>query len=141
VTVKHRSRVKADPTRPNLRQVHLIPAERLAELAAAGFTVSQGQLGENVTTAGLDLFALPVATRLRLGPDAVIELTGLRNPCSQLDAFRPGLLAACLGRDDAGMLVRRAGVMAIVIEGGDVRPGDEIVATLPPPPHRPLDRV
>lgn len=141
VTVKHRSRVKADPTQPNLRQVHLIPAERLAALAAEGFPIAPGQLGENVTTAGLDLHALPVGTRLRLGRDAVVELTGLRNPCVQLDRFQPGLTAACLGRDDAGGPVRKAGVMAIVTEGGDVRPGDAIEATLPPPPHRPLDRV
>jgi MOSC domain-containing protein YiiM len=141
MTVKHRSRVKADPTQPNLRQVHLLPAERLAELAAEGFAVKPGQLGENVTTTGLDLHALPVGTRLRLGPYAVIKLAGLRNPCTQLDGFQPGLTAACLGRDVEGRLTRKAGVMAVVIEGGEVRAGNAIDVTYPLPPFRPLDRV
>jgi MOSC domain-containing protein YiiM len=141
LTVKHRSRVRVDPTQPNMRQVHLIPSERLAELAAQGFVIAPGQLGENVTTTGLELHALPVRTRLRLGADAVVELSGLRNPCSQLDGFQRGLTAACLGRDDAGGLVRKAGVMAVVIEGGEVKSGDAIQVVLPPPPHRALDRV
>ena len=141
VTVKHRSRVRTDPTQPNLRQVHLIPTERFAELAVEGFLVTPGQLGENVTTTGLDLVALPVGTRLRLGPDAVVEVTGLRNPCPQLDAFQSGLMNACLGRDAEGKHVRKAGVMAIVIESGEVRPSDDIDVILPPPPFCPLDRV
>ncbi|HEX8432919.1 MAG TPA: MOSC domain-containing protein [Longimicrobium sp.] len=140
-TVKHRSRVAADPTQPNLRQLHLIHAELHDELRAAGFTVAAGEMGENVTTRGIDLLALPVGTRLRLGDAATVEVTGLRNPCSQLDAFQPGLMAAVLGRDARGGLVRKAGIMATVLAGGDVRPGDEIVVELPPEPHRPLDRV
>ncbi len=140
-TVKHRSRVAADPTQPNLRQVHLIHAELHDELRAAGFDVTAGQMGENVTTRGVDLLGLPVGARLRLGADAVVEITGLRNPCSQIDAFRPGLLAAVLGRDEAGQLVRKSGVMGVVRAGGVVRSGDEIVVEMPPPPHRKLERV
>ena len=140
-TVKHRSRVTRDPTQPNLRQVHLIHAELHDELRAAGFEVGAGDMGENVTTRGVDLLALPVGTRLRLGADAVVEITGLRNPCSQLDRFQPGLTAAVLDRDASGALVRKAGVMAIVTHGGDVRPGDPIQIDLPPEPHRPLEVV
>lgn len=140
-TVKHRSRVAADPTQPNLRQVHLIHAELHDELRAGGFDVTAGQMGENVTTRGVDLLGLPVGAKLRLGADAVVEVTGLRNPCSQLDAFRPGLLAAVLGRDEAGQLVRKSGVMGVVLTGGVVRPGDPIAVELPPPPHRKLERV
>jgi MOSC domain-containing protein YiiM len=141
VTVKHRSRVRADPTQPNLRQVHLIHAELHDELRAAGFDVTPGQMGENVTTRGIDLLGLPVGAKLRFGADAVVEVTGLRNPCSQLDAFRPGLMAAVLGRDEAGQLVRKSGVMGVVLAGGVVRPGDAIEVELPPPPHRKLERV
>lgn len=140
-TVKHRSRVAADPTQPNLRQVHLIHAELHDELRAGGFDVGPGQMGENVTTRGVDLLGLPVGAKLRLGADAVVEVTGLRNPCSQLDAFRPGLLAAVLGRDAAGQLVRKSGIMGVVLAGGVVRPGDPIAVELPPPPHRKLERV
>lgn len=141
VTVKHRSRVAKDPSQPNLRQVHLIHGELHDELRARGFDVGPGDMGENVTTAGIDLLGLPTGARLRLGADAVVELTGLRNPCAQLDAFRPGLMHAVLDRDAAGNLIRKAGVMAIVIAGGEVRPGDAIAVALPPPPHRPLERV
>ena len=141
VTVKHRSRVRADPTQPNLRQVHLLHAELFAELAAKGFDIESGDIGENVLTAGIDLLALPTGTRLRLGPDAEVEITGLRNPCSQLDRFRPGLMAAMLDRDAAGAIVRKAGIMSIVVAGGAVRPGDAIAVTLPPPPHRKLEKV
>ena len=137
-TVKHRSRVARDPTQPNLRQVHLIHAELHDELLAAGFAVSPGSLGENVTTRGLDLLALPTGTRLRLGADAVVEVTGLRNPCRQLDRFRPGLMAAVLDRDAEGRLVRKAGIMGVVLAGGAVRPGDAVGVELPPGPHRPL---
>lgn len=140
-TVKHRSRVKADPTQPNLRQVHLIHSELHDELREIGFDVGPGQMGENVTTRGVDLLGLPVAAKLWLGADAVVEITGLRNPCSQLDAFRPGLMAAVLGRDEAGHLVRKSGVMGVVLAGGVVRPGDPIEVELPPPPHRKLERV
>lgn len=141
VTVQHRSRVRADPSQPNLRQVHLIQAELFEELAAQGFRVAAGDLGENVTTAGIDLLGLPTGTRLRLGRDAVVEVTGLRNPCGQIDRFQPGLLAAVLGRDAAGGLIRKAGIMGIVLAGGTVRAGDAIGLTLPPPPHRALERV
>lgn len=140
-TVKHRSRVAIDPSQPNLRQVHLIHAELFDELRTAGFTVTAGQLGENITTGGVALLALPTGTRLHLGAGAVVELTGLRNPCAQIDAFQPGLLAAVLDRDAEGRLIRKAGVMAIVVQGGAVRLGDGIHVELPPPPHRPLERV
>jgi MOSC domain-containing protein YiiM len=141
VTVKHRSRVAVDPTQPNLRQVHLIHAELHDELRAAGFTVSAGELGENVTTRGVDLLGLPVGTRLHLGADAVVEVTGLRNPCIQLDRFQKGLTAAVLDRDAEGRLVRKSGIMGIVLAGGVVRPGDAMSVELPAPPHRALDRV
>ncbi|HEX8906434.1 MAG TPA: MOSC domain-containing protein [Longimicrobiaceae bacterium] len=140
-TVKHRSRVARDPTQPNLRQVHLIHAELHDELRAGGFNVAAGDMGENVTTRGVDLLALPTGTRLRLGDDAVVEVTGLRNPCAQLDRFQPGLMAAVLGRDEHGGLVRKAGIMAVVLAGGEVRPGDAIRVELPPEPHRPLEVV
>ena len=141
VTVKHRSRVAQDPTQPNLRQVHLIHAELHDELRARGFDIAPGDMGENVTTAGLDVLALPTGTRLRLGAEAVIEITGLRNPCAQLDRFRPGLMKAVLDRDAAGNLIRKAGIMAIVLASGAVKPGDPIAIELPSPPHRPLERV
>ena len=139
--VKHRSRVARDPSQPNLRQVHLIHAELFEELRAAGFAIAAGEMGENVTTAGLDLLGLPQGTRLRLGAAAIVEVTGLRNPCAQLDRIRPGLMKATLGRDDEGNLVRKAGIMGIVVEGGEVRPGDTIAVDLPPLPHRPLAPV
>jgi hypothetical protein len=140
-TVKHRSRVARDPSQPNLRQVHLIHAELHDELGAAGFAVAPGQMGENVTTRGLDLLALPTGARLHLGAAAVVEVTGLRNPCAQLDGLQPGLMAATLDRDAAGNLVRKAGIMGVVLSGGEVRPGDPIVVELPPAPHRPLGPV
>lgn len=139
--VKHRSRVAQDPEQPNLRQVHLIHDELIAELRAAGFAVAPGAMGENVTTGGIDLLGLPEGARLRLGETAVIELTGLRNPCGQLDRFQKGLMQAVLDRDEAGNLVRKAGVMAIVVAGGEVAAGDAITVELPPPPHRPLAPV
>ncbi|MEV0179835.1 MOSC domain-containing protein [Streptomyces sp. NPDC050625] len=141
VTVKHRSRVAVDPTQPNLRQVHLIHEELFDEVGEAGFEVAPGQLGENVTTRGIDLLSLPVGTLLCIGEEAVVEVTGLRNPCVQIDNFRQGLLKRVVGRDDAGNVVRKAGIMSIVKQGGVVRPGDTIEAKLPDEPHRPLDRV
>lgn len=137
-TVQHRSRVARDPSQPNLRQVHLIHGELLDELRAAGFPVAPGEMGENVTTRGIDLLALPEGTLLRLGADARLLVTGLRNPCAQLDRFRPGLMAAVLGRDARGQLVRKAGIMAVVLVGGVVHPGDPVVAEPPLPPLRPL---
>lgn len=140
-TVQHLSRVRRDPAQPNLRQVHLIQAELHDELRAAGFRVSAGDMGENVTTRGIDLLALPAGTRLHLGDAAVVEVTGLRNPCAQLDRFQPGLMAAVLDRDANGNLVRKAGIMAVVLTGGEVRPGDAVRVEPPPQPHRPLDVV
>jgi MOSC domain-containing protein YiiM len=140
-TVKHRSRVRRDPTRPNLRQVHLIHAELHDELAAEGISVGPGEMGENVTTRGVDLLGLPAGTRLVLGGSAVVELSGLRNPCTQLDGVRQGLMAATLDRDEHGALVRKAGVMSVVLAGGEVRPGDAVRVELPPGPHRALEPV
>jgi MOSC domain-containing protein YiiM len=140
-TVKHRSRVARDPSQPNLRQVHLIHAELLKELGDAGFVLTPGQLGENITTTGIDLLDLPAGARLLLGEAAVVEVTGLRNPCTQLDGLQPGLMAATLGRDENGELIRKAGVMSIVRTEGEVRPGDLIQVELPPQAHRRLGPV
>jgi MOSC domain-containing protein YiiM len=141
VTVKHRSRIARFGDTPNLRQVHLIHAELFDELREAGFTVSPGQMGENVTTRQVDLLGLPTGARLHLGTDAIVEVTGLRNPCRQLDQFQPGLMAATLARDEAGNLVRKAGIMGIVLKGGEIREGDPIRVELPPLPHQPLAPV
>jgi MOSC domain-containing protein YiiM len=141
VTVQHRSRVARDPSQPNLRQVHLVHTELHRELQQAGFRVEAGAMGENITTEGINLLELPTGTRLKLGEEAVIEITGLRNPCVQLDGLQPGLMKAVLDRDEQGNLVRKAGVMAIVITGGEVRPGDPIAIKLPPAPHKPLEPV
>jgi MOSC domain-containing protein YiiM len=139
--VKHRSRVRKNPNDPNLRQVHLIHEELFAELRHGGFDLAPGAIGENVTTCGIDLLGLPTGTRLRLGSDAVVEITGLRNPCRQLDGFQLGLMAAMLGRDAQGGLVRKSGVMGIVISGGDVTAGDPITVELPAGEPRPLQPV
>src|SRR5215475_6851631 len=140
-TVQHLSRLARDPGAPNLRQVHLIHAELHDELSLQGFRVSPGEMGENVTTRGIDLLALPTGTRLMLGPDAVVEVTGLRNPCVQLDGFQHGLMKAVLDKDAAGRLVRKAGVMAIVLISGQVTAGDRISVAYPPEPHVPLQPV
>jgi hypothetical protein len=137
-TVQHRSRARWTPNAPNLRQVHLIHAELFNELRGKGFVVQPGDLGENVTTKGLDLLALPTGTKLRLGDSAVVELTGLRNPCVQIDRFQPGLMAATLDKDAAGNLIRKAGVMAIVLTDGDARPGDAVSVEWPELPHQSL---
>lgn len=134
-TVQHRSRVARDPSQPNLRQVHLIQGELLAELAAQGLHVQPGQMGENITTTGLDLLALAEGTVLRIGLDAQVRVTGLRNPCSQIEAFMPGLLAAVLGRSPDGELVRKAGVMGVVLASGGVAPGDTVTVLEAPQPH------
>jgi MOSC domain-containing protein YiiM len=141
VTVKHRSRVAEDPTRPNLRQVHLMHEELFAEVDGQGFRVAPGDLGENITTRGVDLLGLPVGALLHIGDEAVLEVTGLRNPCLQIDNFQAGLLKQVVGRDQDGNIVRKAGIMSIVKQGGVVRPGDTIRVELPDGPHRPLDRV
>lgn len=140
-TVQHRSRVAQDPTQPNLRQVHLIHVELLDELRAAGYEVRPGDLGENVTTSGLDLLGLPQGTVLLLGDEARVEITGLRNPCLQIDAFRTGLLKKLVGRDETGTLVRKAGIMGVVRAPGEIHVGDRIEVALPAAPHRPLERV
>jgi MOSC domain-containing protein YiiM len=140
-TVKHRSRVARDPSQPNLRQVHLIHAELHDELREAGFAVAAGQMGENITTHGIDLLGLPAGTWLHLGAAAIVEVTGLRNPCAQLDHIQRGLMAATLGRDENGNLIRKAGIMGVVIAGGEVRPDDPIAVELPPQPHRSLEPV
>jgi hypothetical protein len=140
-TVKHRSRVARDPTQPNLRQVHLIHGELHDELATRGFDVAPGAMGENVTTRGIDLLALPTGARLHLGADAVIEVTGLRNPCAQLDRLQPGLMAAVLDRDADGQRVRKAGIMGVVLVSGVVAAGDPIGVEAPPGVPRPLQPV
>ena len=141
VMVKHRSRVAQDPNQPNLRQVHLIHGELFDELAAQGFWVRPGQMGENITTRGIQLLALPVDTLLRVGTSAVLRLTGLRNPCGQLNGLQTGLMSAVLERTPDGKTIRKAGVMSIVVTGGVVSPGDAIAVDLPPEPHRELERV
>jgi len=141
VTVKHRSRVAADPSQPNLRQVHLIHRELFTTVLRAGFVVQPGNLGENITTEGIDLLALPVGTRLRIG-SAVIAITGLRNPCDQINNFQTGLLKQVVRTDpETGSVVQLAGIMGTVARGGVVRPGDTIEVDLPPLPHFPLARV
>lgn len=140
-TVQHLSRVAKDPSAPNLRQVHLIHAELFAELADKGFTVAPAQLGENITTRGIDLLGLSAGTRLRLGSDAVIEITGLRNPCRQIDALAKGLMAATLDKAADGSLIRKCGVMAIVVTGGTVTVGDGVELLSMPKVHHPLEPV
>lgn len=137
-TVKHRSRVARDPSQPNLRQVHLIHAELHDELGAAGFALSAGEMGENVTTRGLDLLGLPTGARLHLGAAAVVEVTGLRNPCGQLNGIQEGLMEATLERDPHGHLIRKAGVMGVVVVGGAVWVGDAIRVELPAAASGPL---
>lgn len=139
-TVRHRSRRRFNPSLPNLRQVHLIHAELLDELNGKGFAVAPAYLGENVTTRGLDLLALPRGARLRLGTAAVVEVTGLRNPCVQIERLQAGLMQACL-EDRDGVLVRKAGVMGVVLAGGEVRAGDAVAVELPARPHEALRPV
>ena len=135
VTVQHLSRIKRDPTTPNLRQVHLIHAELHDEMSANGFRVLPGDMGDNVTTRGVDLLDLPLNTRLHLGAQAIVEIKGLRNPCYQIDDFQKGLLKECLDKDADGNLIRKAGVMGVVITGGEIRPGDAVRVELPDGPH------
>ncbi|WNV10926.1 MOSC domain-containing protein [Tardiphaga sp. 709] len=139
--VQHRYDRRRDPAKPNLRQVHLIPSELFDELRAKGLTIQPGDLGENVTTSGIELAALPTGTRLHLGASAVIELTGLREPCVLMDRFQQGLKAATQDRDANGRAVYKAGVMAIVVSDGEVVPGDAIETVLPEGKQRPLEPV
>ncbi|MBK8340664.1 MAG: MOSC domain-containing protein [Flavobacteriales bacterium] len=141
VTVKHRSRVRQDPSQPNLRQVHLIHAELHDELRAKGFELAPGEMGENITTRGIDLLALPKGTLLHIGTEAIVEVTGLRNPCTQLDGLYPGLMNAVLDRDADGNLIRKAGIMGIVLRGGVIRSGDTVQTVLPAFPHQRMERV
>ncbi len=141
ITVQHRSRVAVDPTQPNLRQVHLIHTELFEELGHKGFVVAPGDMGENIATRGVDLLGLPRGSLLRVGQKVVLEVTGLRNPCAQIERFQSGLLAAVLGRGPNGEVIRKAGIMTIVREGGIVQPKDVIAVELPPLPHLPLERV
>jgi hypothetical protein len=141
VTVKHRSRVAANPTQPNLRQVHLISDELHDELRAKGFRVAPGIMGENITTRGIDLLALPRSTKLHVGATAVVEVTGLRNPCAQLNSYQDGLMAAVIAKDAKGNVIRKAGIMSVVVSGGEVRAGDPIKVILPPEPRVKLERV
>ena len=140
-TVKHRYHVRRNPLAPNLRQVHLIHAELFDELAVSGYRIAPGELGENITTRGLDLLDLPAGARLHIGAEAVVEVTGLRNPCSQIDAFQQGLLALLIEQGAVGRPRFKSGVMGIVVTGGDIAPGDAIRIELPPEPHRPLEKV
>lgn len=141
VTVQHCSRVAVDPTQPNLRQVHLISFELLEELHAKGFEVAPGEMGENITTQGLELLELPRDTLLHIGLEAVVRVTGLRNPCAQIENFQKGLLTAVLEHEEQGHPIRKAGIMSIVLKGGSVKPGDAIGVELPPEPHLVLERV
>jgi MOSC domain-containing protein YiiM len=141
VTVQHRSRVAKDPTRPNLRQVHLIHEELLDELITGGFQVAPGVMGENITTRGIDLLALPRGARLHIGGAAVVDVTGLRDPCRQLNDYQPGLMAAVLGRDGQGNLIRKAGIMGVALAGGEVRTGDPIRVELLPEHNQRLEPV
>lgn len=139
--VQHRTLVRKDPTLPNLRQVHLIHSELFEELRQGGFNIAAADLGENILTCGIDLLGLPLGTRLHIGDAATVEITGLRNPCRQLEAFRQGLVAAVFYKDERGELVRKAGIMGIVAAGGVVRPGDPIRVEMPSGERRPLPRL
>lgn len=140
-TVKHRSRVAKDPTQPNLRQVHLIHLELLDELKAKGFELAPGAMGENITTSDIALLDLPKHTILHIGSSAQIQITGLRNPCYQLDGIQKGLMKAVLDKDEQGQLIRKAGIMGIVLASGEIKTGDKIEIILPPLPHTQLQYV
>jgi MOSC domain-containing protein YiiM len=139
--VKHRSRVAKDPNQPNLRQVHLIESELFDELKEKGFVVREGEMGENITTQGIKLLDLPKNSILHIGESAMVMITGLRNPCSQLDTFQDGLMKAVLDKDEAGNIIRKSGVMGIVLKAGEVKYGDEIIIELPLKPHMRLEKV
>jgi MOSC domain-containing protein YiiM len=141
VTVQHRSRVAQDPTQPNLRQVHLIQREFFDVALSHGFELHSGDLGENILTSGVDLLELPQGARLHIGSEAVLYITGLRNPCNQINNFRNGLLKVSIGRGAGGEIIRKVGIMTVVERGGAVSAGDLIKASLPPLPHHRLERV
>ncbi|MBP2242184.1 MOSC domain-containing protein YiiM [Cytobacillus eiseniae] len=139
-TVKHRSRVAQNPNQPNLRQVHLIQKELFEDLKDR-FTVEPGQMGENITTVGINLLDLPTDTLLHIGTTAIVKITGLRNPCAQIDHFQTGLLKAVLDEDEQGNLIRKAGIMGVIVQSGEVKPGDSIHVRLPSEPFKKLERV
>jgi len=141
VRVKHRSRVKLDPNQPNLRQVHLIHYELIQELQTKGFNVDASTMGENITTSGIDLLSLPRGTKLAIGNEAVIKVTGLRNPCKQLDKYQSGLTKAVLDIAPDGNIIRKAGIMGVVLNGGEISKDDKIEVTMPPKPYQALERV
>jgi MOSC domain-containing protein YiiM len=140
-TAQHLYRMKRDPTAPNLAQIHFLNAELFDELAAKGFAVEAGRLGENVLTQGIDLITLPTGTIFQIGAEAIVEISGIRDPCKQIDGVARGLTKALIDRDAAGQVLRKAGIMGVVVKGGMVRPGDAIVVTLPAEPHRRLEVV
>ncbi len=140
-TVRHRYLARRDPTQPNLTQVHLLQAELLETLRSSGFPLLPGDLGENITTSGIDLLALPASTRLHIGPAAVVEITGLRTPCVQMNHLRPGLMAAVFTYLPSGKKSPRTGVMSIVRRGGTVTPDCPIEIELPALPHQPMKCV
>lgn len=140
-TVKHRSRVIKDPTTPNIRQVHLMPVELFEELAQKGINVNSGEMGENITTSGIDLINLPLHTILKIGPETKIQITGLRNPCSQLNKINDQLLKAVLQKDEDGTIIRKAGIMSVVLKGGKINVGDTIEIEFPEKPHKNLEPV
>ncbi len=139
--VQHRSRVAKNPDQPNLRQIHLLQSEILDELKGLGFSVQPGEMGENITTAGIDLISLPTNARIKIGNSAVIEIKGLRNPCSQINDFKKGLMNQFLAKDQTGNAVYKAGVMGIVLEGGEIARGDKISVSMPDGPHIKLQLV
>ena len=141
VPVQHLYKVRKNPQAPNLTQVHLLQSELFLELAQQGIALSPGEMGENITTVDIDLLALPEATHLHLGERAVVELTGLRTPCTQMDKLRPGLMKACTLRGPRGQVIRKAGIMGIVLADGEVKPGDSLRIVLPPGVPRPLRPV
>ena len=133
--VKHRSRVKKDPNQLNIRQVHLMTSELLEEFQGVGHHIKPGDLGENITTVGIDLINLPKGTILKIGPEAEVEITGLREPCKQIEDFQNGLLKRVISKNNSGKLDVKSGVMSIVTQGGTVRPGDKIKVIYPNQPH------
>ena len=134
-TVRHRYLVRRNPAAPNRTQVHLLEAEFLEALAtdAPNFPAFHpGDFGENILTRSIRLISLPLGTRLHLGPTAIVELTGLRSPCKQMNTLRPGLMKASFV---PGTRRHRAGVMAVVLEAGTLSAADTIHVELPPEPH------
>jgi hypothetical protein len=134
--VKHRYLARWRPRMANERQVHLINQALFEELFSEGFNVQPGNLGENVTTRGIDLLRLPLGTMLALGPTAAVELRGLRTPCVLVDRFRKGLLKALVRKGEQPRF--RAGVMGVVREGGILFPGNPVKVTISPAPWQAL---